>query len=64
MFLNIIEVVGLSDGRVRALLRKMAEDGTIEKIGDKRYASYRLKGSNRKKNIKKITKTLENKKNL
>lgn len=39
---DLIEVVDLSDGRVRALLRKMVEDGTIEKIGDKRFASYRL----------------------
>jgi len=39
---DLIEVVNLSDGRVRALLRKMVEDSTIEKIGDKRFASYRL----------------------
>jgi ATP-dependent DNA helicase RecG len=36
-------VIGLSDGRVRALLREMVNDGTIEKIGDKRYAHYVLK---------------------
>ncbi|MDR1320424.1 MAG: helix-turn-helix domain-containing protein [Gracilibacteraceae bacterium] len=36
-------VIGLSDGRVRALLREMVGDGTIEKIGDKRYAHYALK---------------------
>ncbi|MDR3121964.1 MAG: hypothetical protein LBU58_11635 [Clostridiales bacterium] len=39
---DLIEVVGLSDGRVRALLRTMVEDGTIEKVGNNRFASYRL----------------------
>jgi ATP-dependent DNA helicase RecG len=36
-------VIGLSDSRVRALLREMVGDGRIEKIGDKRYAHYVLK---------------------
>jgi DNA-binding Lrp family transcriptional regulator len=40
---DFISVVGLSDGRVRALLREMVNDGIIEKIGDKRYAHYVLK---------------------
>ncbi|MCL2624106.1 MAG: winged helix-turn-helix transcriptional regulator [Planctomycetaceae bacterium] len=40
---DLIEVVGLSDGRVRALLREMVNDGTIEKIGNNRYAYYVLK---------------------
>jgi len=39
-FINIFE---LSDGRIRALLREMVSDGTIEKIGDKRYTYYVLK---------------------
>jgi ATP-dependent DNA helicase RecG len=39
---NLLDVVGLSDGRVRALLRNMVEEGTIEKVGDKRYTSYKL----------------------
>jgi ATP-dependent DNA helicase RecG len=33
---DFVHVIGLSDGRVRALLREMASDGTIEKVGDKR----------------------------
>jgi ATP-dependent DNA helicase RecG len=40
---DFTEVIGLSDGRVRALLREMVNDGTIEKVGDKRYAYYVLK---------------------
>jgi ATP-dependent DNA helicase RecG len=34
----------LSDGYIRALLRDMVADGTLEKLGDKRYAKYRLRG--------------------
>jgi len=40
---ELINIIGLSDGRVRALLRQMAKDGTIEKIGKNRYAYYVLK---------------------
>jgi predicted HTH transcriptional regulator len=40
---ELIDVVGLSDGRVRFLLREMVSDGTIEKIGDNRYTYYILK---------------------
>jgi len=40
---NICELIGLSDGRVRTLLREMVADGTIEKIGDNRYTYYVLK---------------------
>jgi predicted HTH transcriptional regulator len=40
---DFIDITGLSDGRVRALLREMVEDGTIEKIGDNRYTYYVLK---------------------
>jgi F0F1-type ATP synthase delta subunit len=40
---DFVKVIGLSDGRVRALLREMAGDGTIEKVGDNRYAYYVLK---------------------
>jgi ATP-dependent DNA helicase RecG len=39
---DFINIVGLSDGRVRALLREMVSDGTIEKIGQNRYAYYVL----------------------
>jgi ATP-dependent DNA helicase RecG len=35
---DLIKIVGLSDGRVRALLREMVSDGTIEKKGTNRYA--------------------------
>jgi ATP-dependent DNA helicase RecG len=40
---DFVTIIGLSDGRVRALLRDMVSDGTIEKVGDKRYAHYILK---------------------
>jgi ATP-dependent DNA helicase RecG len=40
---DFMKVIGLSDGRVRALLRQMASDGTVKKIGDNRYAYYVLK---------------------
>ena len=40
---DFINLVGLSDGRVRALLREMVSDGTIEKIGETRYTYYVLK---------------------
>jgi ATP-dependent DNA helicase RecG len=40
---DFIVVTGLSDGRVRALLREMVNDGTIEKVGDNRYTHYVLK---------------------
>ena len=40
---DIIEKTGLSSGRVRAILRQMVEDGSIEKVGDNRYAYYVLK---------------------
>jgi ATP-dependent DNA helicase RecG len=40
---DIINIIGLSDGRVRALLREMVGDGTIEKVGKNRYAYYVLK---------------------
>jgi len=40
---DFINLIGLSDGRVRVLLREMVNDGTIEKIGNNRYAYYILK---------------------
>ena len=40
---DFINIIGLSDGRVRALLREMVSDGTIEKVGKNRYAYYVLK---------------------
>jgi ATP-dependent DNA helicase RecG len=40
---DFVKVIGLSDGRVRDLLREMTGDGTIEKVGDNRYACYVLK---------------------
>ena len=40
---DFIDVTGLSDGRVRALLREMVDDGTIEKVGGNRYTYYVLK---------------------
>jgi ATP-dependent DNA helicase RecG len=40
---DFANIMGLSDGRVRALMREMVGDGTIEKVGDNRYAYYVLK---------------------
>jgi ATP-dependent DNA helicase RecG len=40
---ELTEVIELSEGRVRDLLRKMVNEGTIEKVGNNRYASYVLK---------------------
>ena len=40
---DFIDIIGLSDGRTRALLREMVSDGIIEKVGDKRYTHYVLK---------------------
>ena len=40
---DLAEAFGLSDGWLRALLREMVEDGTIEKIGKNRYTSYKLR---------------------
>ncbi|MCL2157862.1 MAG: helix-turn-helix domain-containing protein [Oscillospiraceae bacterium] len=37
---DFVSAFGLSDGRIRALLREMVADGMIEKIGDNRYAYY------------------------
>jgi ATP-dependent DNA helicase RecG len=40
--MDLSKAFNLSDSRVRALLREMANEGTIEKVGDNRYASYVL----------------------
>ena len=40
---DFVEIIGLSEGRVRDLLREMVSDGTIEKIGNNRYTHYILK---------------------
>jgi DNA-binding IclR family transcriptional regulator len=37
---DFTQVTGLSGSRVRALLREMASQGIIEKVGDNRYAYY------------------------
>jgi ATP-dependent DNA helicase RecG len=41
---DLVQAFGLSDGYMRALLRDMVADGTIEKVGDRRYTSYKLRG--------------------
>ena len=41
--LDLINIIGLSEGRVRDILREMVNDGTIEKVGKNRYAYYVLK---------------------
>jgi len=38
-----MEIINLSEGRVRDLLREMVLDGTVEKVGKNRYAYYILK---------------------
>jgi ATP-dependent DNA helicase RecG len=40
---DLVKAFSLSDGYLRALLRKMVGDGTLEKLGDKRYTRYKLK---------------------
>lgn len=40
---DFTEIIDLSPGRIRDLLREMANDGTIEKVGKNRYAYYVLK---------------------
>jgi len=40
---DFVGIVGLSEGRVRDLLREMVSDGTIEKVGKNRYAYYVLR---------------------
>lgn len=40
---EISELLGLSKGRARAILQEMANDGTIKKVGDNRYAYYVVK---------------------
>ncbi|MDR1849816.1 MAG: putative DNA binding domain-containing protein [Zoogloeaceae bacterium] len=42
---EMADLLGLSKGRVRAILQEMAKDGTIEKAGSNRYAWYALKAS-------------------
>jgi ATP-dependent DNA helicase RecG len=40
---DLADLMGLSGNRVRALLREMAGDGAVEKVGNNRYAYYVLK---------------------
>jgi len=41
--LQLAQFTGLSQGRVRAVLKELVIDGVIEKFGDNRYTSYKLK---------------------
>jgi len=40
---EVSNLLGLSKARARAILQEMASDGTIEKMGNTRYAYYVLK---------------------
>ena len=40
---QLAEYTGLTQGRVRKILKELAADGLIEKIGDYRYAVYIVK---------------------
>ena len=40
---DIAKLIGVTNNWVRTIMRQMVEDGTIEKIGDNRYAYYKLK---------------------
>jgi ATP-dependent DNA helicase RecG len=40
---ELAKITGLTSGRIRSLLRELVKEGTIEKIGDNRYARYILK---------------------
>jgi|GEM_PF-3237483 len=44
--LQLAEHTGLTQGRVRKILKELVADGMIEKVGDYRYASYTLKEKN------------------
>ena len=39
---ELVNVIGLSEGRVRDIFREMVNDGIIKKIGDNRYTYYVL----------------------
>ena len=41
--LDVSGIIKLSKPRIRAILQEMSNDGTIEKIGNNRYAYYVLK---------------------
>lgn len=41
---QLAKFTGLTQGSVRAILQELVADGVIVKIGDNRYASYKLKG--------------------
>jgi predicted HTH transcriptional regulator len=47
---DLVSVIGLSEGRVRDILREMVDDGIIEKISDKRYAHYVLLSHDQRRN--------------
>ncbi|MDR1689292.1 MAG: putative DNA binding domain-containing protein [Clostridiales bacterium] len=40
---DFVKKFALSEGYIRALLREMVVDGTLLKLGDKRYARYKLR---------------------
>jgi ATP-dependent DNA helicase RecG len=40
---DLTKIIDLSDSRIRTMLRDMANEGTIEKVGRNRYAYYILK---------------------
>jgi len=40
---DFVKIVGLSNGRVRELLREMASEETIERVGNYQFAYYILK---------------------
>ncbi|MCL2766387.1 MAG: winged helix-turn-helix domain-containing protein, partial [Peptococcaceae bacterium] len=40
---QLAKLTGLTQGRVRAILQKLVADGIIIKVGDNRFASYRIK---------------------
>ena len=42
---QLTEHTGLTQGRIRKILKELVADGVIEKIGDYRYAVYSLKNS-------------------
>jgi Mn-dependent DtxR family transcriptional regulator len=41
---DIAALLGVTNGWARTILRQMTSDGTIEKVGDNRYAYYVMKG--------------------
>jgi predicted HTH transcriptional regulator len=41
----LAEFIGIKQGRIRKILKELAESGAIQKVGNYRYTSYGLKNN-------------------